>query len=513
MNKNLFGVLTENAVLGCLVLLAITGPLFLSEVTTQTTVPPRPGLKADVIIAKDGVRRGQLSGCIADNCRIDNFSIARAGIVWIGLKSDVFSIPAPQDRLRDEVHYRDGSVHPGRLVGINADTVITERGSHPRAAVAWVYLTPRRQRAAPGQIGAPLPTPTPTPSRTPAPSPTPTQSPTSNETPTTQPPAGKRGGLWTGKITQRWIQRHPGGGVLRITTVIDDVRLREFIQPMNVFESGKLRQVGTITSLFPEGGKINDRVRDLSNVGGNGAGSYCTDVGEGTRPLTGADLSASYIWKKNGNVDTTTGVGWNVPSGPGLYHVGIAIHTLGGYTTTRTCVSGNGTDVSTEEREFQGMYLGRIPPDTEPVDPELRYLDNTGNRMIGSYTNTRITGGDGSVSVAWSICQEGVTCAAAPTAGDGAISLGNLFETDLADLLADAQVKLDGALSKMQTDPGLMPEIRVIVKLGGDPIFIESLAKAQIDALKAWFAERGIDASRISWTWETGASDQVMITY
>ncbi len=93
------------------------------------------------------------------------------------------------------------------------------------------------------------------------------------------------------------------------------------------------------------------------------------------------------------------------------------------------------------------------------------------------------------------------------------MSLGNLFEADLNLLLDEAKPKLDGLLSRIQADPGLMPEIRVIVKEGGDPLFLETLGKAQIDALKAWFAERGVDASRIAWTWETGASDQVLIAY
>ena len=53
----------------------------------------------------------------------------------------------------------------------------------------------------------------------------------------------------------------------------------------------------------------------------------------------------------------------------------------------------------------------------------------------------------------------------------------------------------------------------MILKGGDDPIFLEVMAAARIGQLKAWFAEHGVDASRIDWTWETGASNEVMIIY
>ncbi len=486
-----------------------------STVTAQIKAPRGTGQNKDVIVSKNGIRLGELAGCVGDSCRIDTVAIARVGIVWIGLKSNVESLPIPENRLRDEVHYRDGTIHSGRLVGVNSENVITERGSHLRVAVAWIYLTPRRHAITPGPVAAST-GPTPAPSLTPTPTPTPLPTPLPRPTPATAdvpslgaPPAGKRGALWTGKIVQRWIKRE-NGGVERITTTIDALSLREYVQPISIVEDRKSRQVGTITHLVAESGKITEQLRGRHpNNGGQ-----CTVAGEGTARLTGAVESSSFIWKKNVNVDTTSGLGWNVPSGPGMYFVGISIHTMEEtYITTTTCVDRNGTDVYTEERNFHTLALGRIPPNAEPLDPELRILDSTGNRMTGSYTNTRIVKGDGSLTVSWNICREGVACPPTPTAANESVSLGNLFETDLADLLSDAQAKLDGALSKLRTDPGLMPEIRVIVKAGGDSIFLETLAKAQIDVLKGWFAERGIDASRIAWTSETGSSDQVSITY
>ena len=175
MNTNLLAGAIRSILMKYFLLLAVIASFCLSAVTAQIKAPPRAGQNADVIVSRDGVHNGQLAGCVGDSCRIDNVSIARPLIVWIGLKSSIQSIPIPQDRLRDEVHYRDGSIHPGRLVGISASEVVTESGRHPRATVAWIYLTPRRQTAAPGQIGGPLPSPTPTP---PPPTPTPTPAPT-----------------------------------------------------------------------------------------------------------------------------------------------------------------------------------------------------------------------------------------------------------------------------------------------------------------------------------------------
>jgi len=506
MNKNLLAV-AENTLIKCFVLFAVIASFYLSAVTAQIRPPPRTSEQKDIIISSGGVREGKLAGCVGNVCSMDNASTF--GVVGIGLKADVRSRPAPTDPARDEVRYHDGSVHPGRLIGINADLVVTERGRHQRAMVAWVYLAPRRETGnAPGQLGAPGETPGDTVIKPPV-----KDDKAGGEPPVTgpssgPPPPGKRGGVWAGMITQRWIQRDRGGGVLRITTTIDDVRLGEYVQPISIVESGKLRQVGTVTSLVAEGGKISERRRDLSNE--------CTHAGEGTTRLIG-NISSSYIWKKNGNVDTTTSVGWNVPSGPGLYHIGLSIHTLGRYTVNGTCVTNDGKTIvmKPEKYSFLSFEFGRIPSDPKPTDPELRFLDSTGSRMIGSYTNTRIIKGDASLTVSWAICREGVSCASPPTASDGAISLGDLFEIDLA-MLRDsvADPKLAGVVSKMEADPSLRPEIRVILKGGGDPVFLEVMAKARIGQLKAWFAEHGVDPSRIDWAWETtGASDEVMITY
>ena len=483
-------------------LVAVIASFCLSAVTAQIKPPPRAGQLKDVIVSSEGVREGKLAGCVGGVCSMDN--VSTFGIVWIGLKADVRSRPSPSNPAQDEVRYHDGSVHPGRLVGINAALVVTERGRHQRAMVAWVYLAPKRETGnVPGQFGAPGKTPGETVIKPPK-----KKDKVGGEPgvalPSGLPPAGKRGGLWTGKITARMIKRD-NDGVFRWSTVYDAIRLREYIHPVKIPERGKLRDVGTITYLVAEGGRISGR---HTGRFGSSPGPLCRTAGEGSSTVA---ISTSYIYKKNVNVDTTPGIGWNIPSGAGLYAVGLTPLRLE-YSILNTCVDPVlGSNEWTGEVEFFGASIGRLPPAPAFLDPEIRLLDASGSRMTGDYLH--IAGGEARMMVSWSICREGVKCAAPPSASDGAVSLGNLFETDLAALLSDAKAKLDGVLSKLQTDPGLMPEIRVIVKGGGDPIFVEALATAQIHVLKAWFAERGIDASRIDWAWETGASDEVSITY
>ncbi len=100
------------------------------------------GVRAeDTLVATDGMRTGSVEGYANDVCRFDDAAIPRASIYYIGLDAELPS-PAPRDPLHDEVHYRDGSVHSGRLVSIDATTVITENASHSRKDVAWIWLTP-----------------------------------------------------------------------------------------------------------------------------------------------------------------------------------------------------------------------------------------------------------------------------------------------------------------------------------------------------------------------------------
>lgn len=485
--------------LKCFLLNAVVASFCFSTVAAQIKISSGTGQAKDVIVSSGGVREGKLAGCVADVCSMDNVSSPRSTIVWIGLNVTSKTPPSPTDPARDEVRYHDGSVHPGRMSAINAFHVATDRGRHPRATVAWVYLLPKGRTS---DTGPPSGTPSPTPTR----SPTPTPNPAPGPTPATGAvPAGRRGGLWTGTVTRRQVVLIQNFGPIYHLTTIEGIRLREYVDSLRMPVPGGVRSIGTATYFVVEGGRINSQVRGRQ---GNG-GIVCTTTGEGSTTLL-PKSAGSHIYKKNSNVDTTPAVGWNIPSGPGVYV--IALHPVPStYSSTQTCVYPDKTMVDTTEHNFPMAGFGRIPLNNfadDYVDPEIRSLDGAGGRMIGSYTRTppgiRVT-------VSWSICREGVTCAA-PPAGDGAISLGSLFVLDGVEFLGDAKAKLEGVLTRMRAESGLMPEIRVILK-SGDPLWVYALASAQIEVLKDWFSERGIDPSRLFWAWETGANDQVMVLF
>lgn len=95
----------------------------------------------DTLILMDGMKNGALAGCAGGACTLDGAAIPRASIYYIGLDAEL-PPPPPQDATRDEVHLRDGSVHAGPLVSIDADDVATESASFARKEVAWIWLTP-----------------------------------------------------------------------------------------------------------------------------------------------------------------------------------------------------------------------------------------------------------------------------------------------------------------------------------------------------------------------------------
>lgn len=95
----------------------------------------------DTIIGNDGVKTGEVEGCDGSACRLDNAVIPRATIFYIGLDAEL-PPPSPRDSARDEVHFRDGTVHPGPLLSIDAATVVTRDAAYARKLVTWIWLTP-----------------------------------------------------------------------------------------------------------------------------------------------------------------------------------------------------------------------------------------------------------------------------------------------------------------------------------------------------------------------------------
>lgn len=168
----------------------------------------------DLLLFRDGGRKsGALQGCGGDLCALSGATTAIAAIEWIGLHGAKEPPPKVANFDVDETHLVDGMVHAGKLLGVTAERVTTERGAYDRAKVAWIHLASRSPRetgedpgaegpsggpgggASPGRptraarTGSPRPSVTPPPS----PSPPPTRPPGRAVTPC---PEGKPLGGW-----------------------------------------------------------------------------------------------------------------------------------------------------------------------------------------------------------------------------------------------------------------------------------------------------------------------------
>jgi hypothetical protein len=115
--------------------------LALTLIVVASTIAAGTAHAEDMLIQSDGMRTGEVEGYADGICTFDGAAVPRASIYFIGLDAEL-PMPTPQDYMRDEVHLHDGSVHPGPLVSIDADNVVTETGSHSRGKVAWIWLTP-----------------------------------------------------------------------------------------------------------------------------------------------------------------------------------------------------------------------------------------------------------------------------------------------------------------------------------------------------------------------------------
>lgn len=121
--------------------LPVLRTLVLALIVTASGLAPGRAPAEDTLILFEGVKTGTVEGYAGGICRFEGAGIPRASIYFIGLDAKL-PPPTPQDPMRDEVHLRDGSVHPGPLVSIDADNVVTESASHARKRVAWIWLTP-----------------------------------------------------------------------------------------------------------------------------------------------------------------------------------------------------------------------------------------------------------------------------------------------------------------------------------------------------------------------------------
>jgi len=266
-----------------------------------------PAAAQDLLILRDGEQRsGVLDSWISDRCMLGSESVPRSEIAWIGVGVDPESSPPPPpaDPGLDAVQLADGALHPAPLVGISATTVVTQRGSHARTEVDWIYLAPPPQETdvTSGQ-GQPPPSPS-EPSVEPPPPP-PAPATPGGQPPSAGPPAaspagvGERGGLWTGTlIARRWSQ-FPGNQKDVVSRF--DLRFREILYPL-MDPDPPHRVVGGGAFLQSEGSTVTTRMSRSYHPS-----ERCW--GQGTSPLPSAAGSLAYLKSADHYSFATYGLG------------------------------------------------------------------------------------------------------------------------------------------------------------------------------------------------------------
>jgi hypothetical protein len=90
---------------------------------------------------------------------------------------------------------------------------------------------------------------------------------------------------------------------------------------------------------------------------------------------------------------------------------------------------------------------------------------------------------------------------------DMPILFEELFEQDLAVMHPRSLRQLETLLLPFfKCDVTAL--VTVVIKGGGNRLFLETLLKARLEVLQAWFAGHGIDASRVAWHQRIGDGDR-----
>ena len=326
---------------------------------------------ADVVDLKDGSRvEGTLRFCDEESCSIDKRKIERAQILTITLRA-----LSPRPPLREPgVILTDGSTRSGVFTALTLGYV--EVGA----------ATP----------STPIPPPSPVPQAPP---------------PAAAPPSGnaRRGGLWTGTMEARgWGTSDDVFSDLRITV---DVRMREYLYPLIIVKDGKVKNIGTLSLLEPEGTVVHNVVRCRS--------AYMTCWGEGATTVTIAlgqqgRGHPSWIIHKTGSDSMQQTHGYDIPQGAAHYMLGI---DAAGTTYPVTYQAATTTHEDFSLLVWSAGTHPLMPPTFG--DDQIRYLQ--GGKMIGSYT-ARGTGAYPQISLSWSVCPENVPCPPPPQIPDGGSS-------------------------------------------------------------------------------------------
>ncbi len=340
-----------------LVVLAMSLILGLADSVMPTAAEAR-----DLLILNIGseVRRGQLLSCDATACRIDKTTVPRRDILMIGLDDPPLPPPGIRNPLQDELHLRNGMVHPGPFVSLDARKVVTPPRTFERREVrsgsAW--RPPRRPAARPA----------------------------SRREPTTGPAAS---GWGCSGNASRTVTRRPtisSGTRFARSTRPGSRRPRARARPGATTIGTREIQAITVLLELDEGFVREDIRGELSGPGGNrifgsGAGEFGNQVGGG-RLVT------------------------EMPLGPTYYDVGLRAVDF----TYRVTVRPYSGETVQSDQGVQNIEVGR------QSDPEQPRTMAAGSRVMkGQYTVTAPEGAHiVGRTVAWDLTRLTTRCDAPP---------------------------------------------------------------------------------------------------
>jgi hypothetical protein len=397
-----------------------TGPVATRPRTSLVTSPPVATVQArDLLVLRDGKRKsGSLVACGISTCLIGTSVVPRQNIQWIGLSLSQklqAALPPVQSSANDELHLADGSIHPGALLGILADSVATVKESLARQTVKWVHLVPVHAKGTrpeyidagspdsgnggnPGNAGNPA-TPGKTGRSAPPAAPPGSTSPNPAAFPSS---LGSKGGLWIGTVHgERTVTYTRPTLVVHHYTNTIRIKLRE-VAAVGIFSSDPLpfHRIGSEIYLINEGTQVE--------VGYQGP--LCSD--HAAKQLTDNDR-VGFFWYKTLNEPIKNGI--DIPP-EGLYRLTLG---TGGPVVLPLCQKYYPSFDQLGGRPIEIGYLWgthAIPPDQAKLqaddwDPEgYRKMSANHARMVGDYTfENQFLDGNGSerVKVDWDICRVG----------------------------------------------------------------------------------------------------------
>jgi hypothetical protein len=409
---------------------------------------PHPGGGDRLVLRSGETRTGSLTGCGGSACLFNGSAVPRDEIEWIGLSGAFPPMPQVDNPGIDTIFLAGGDVKHETFETVNANTVLTDRGSYPRGNVRWIHLASSGTQGGgtptPSVSGTPVieggeVTPVPTGVGSPVPTVPPTRPPTRPPTPKNPtPPTGRSpapghnvpGHLWSGMIHIHYRSNYSNGVAPGYTDVKTDIaaHLREYTTPLKRLDTFKV--YGAFSWLEPEGTEMRTHFESdqQSQLGGN----HCD--GKGTLTLThGPDTPgyshASALYINRSQADTTPWIGFPIVPGTPRYMIGIDGRSDDHFTVNCTSWNWVGTMENghreeqsyTQDGTFYTAVIGKNPVAGCPAflvhvcDPEIRTIVGENGRMFGSFHNSwEQDDFHNDLEVRWSLCRDDVPCAESP---------------------------------------------------------------------------------------------------